>query len=70
MVGKCIGSFGISKNGRKLVIDFNVLIRLDGGGGVISHGDRNIKNNQVKFSDNLPFIYFKARRKQQRFDEK
>jgi len=36
----------------------------------ISRVDRNIRNNLVKFADNLPFSYFKAPQNQQRFDEK
>jgi len=36
----------------------------------ISHVDRNIRNNLIKFADNLPFGYSKAPQKQQRFDEK
>jgi len=42
------------------------------GEKTISRVDRNIKNNLVKFSDNLqlPFSYLKAPQKQQRFDEK
>jgi len=32
--------------------------------------DRNIRINLVKFADNLPFSYFKALKKQQRFDGK
>jgi len=38
--------------------------------GKKSRVDRNIRNNLVKFADNLPFSYFKAPQKQQRFDEK
>jgi len=36
----------------------------------ISRVDRNIRQNLVKFADNLPFSYFIAPQKQQRFDEK
>jgi len=37
---------------------FNVRLRLhDGEKKIISHEDRNIRNNLVKFADNLPFSY-------------
>jgi len=39
------------------------------GEKTVSRVNRNIRNNQVKFADNLPFGYFKAPQKQQRFDE-
>jgi len=39
------------------------------GEKTISRVDGNIKNNLVKFADNLSFSYFKAPQKQQRFDE-
>jgi len=40
------------------------------GAKTISRVERNIRSNLVKFADNLPFSYFKAPPKQQRFDEK
>jgi len=40
------------------------------GNKTISRVDRNIRNDLVKLDDNLPFSYFKAPQKQQRFDEK
>jgi len=40
------------------------------GNKTISRVDRNIRNNLVKFADNLPFSYFEAPQKQQHFDEK
>ena len=40
------------------------------GKKTISRVDRNIRNNLVKFADNLPLSYFKAPQKQQRLDEK
>jgi len=40
------------------------------GEQTISREDRNIRNNLVKFADNIPFSYFKAPKKQQRFDGK
>jgi len=40
------------------------------GGKTTSIEDRNIRNNLVKFANNLPFRYFKAPQKQQRFDGK
>jgi len=40
------------------------------GNKTILSVDRNVKNNLVKFADNLPFINFKVPQKQQRFDEK
>jgi len=40
------------------------------GKNTISRVDRNIRNNLVKFADNVPFGYFKAPQKRQRFDEK
>jgi len=36
----------------------------------ISPVHRNVRNNLAKFADNLPFRYFKAPQKQQRFEEK
>jgi len=40
------------------------------GEKIISRVDKNIWNSLVKFADNLPFSYFKAPQKQQRFDQK
>ena len=40
------------------------------GKKTISRVGRNIRNNLVKFADNLPFSYYKASQKQQRFDGK
>jgi len=40
------------------------------GETTISREDRNARNNLLKFTDNLPFSYFKAPQKQQRFDGK
>jgi len=36
---------------------------LDEGKKNISRNDSNIRNNLVKFADNLPFSYFKAPKK-------
>jgi len=50
---------------------FNVYLRVDEGREkTISREDRNIRKNLVKFANNLPFSYFKVRRKQLRFDLK
>ena len=40
------------------------------GKKTISREDRNIRNNLVKFADNLPFSYLKAPKKQHSFHEK
>jgi len=40
------------------------------GKKAISRVGRNVRNNLVKFADNLHFSYFKAPQKPQRFDEK
>jgi len=43
---------------------------LDEGEKTISREDRNVKNNPVKFADNLLLDYFKGPQKQLRCDEK
>ena len=40
------------------------------GKKTISRVDRNTRDNLVNFADNLPFSYYRAPQKQQRFDEK
>jgi len=35
-----------------------------------SHENRNIRDDPVKFADNLPFSYLEAPQKQQDFNEK
>jgi len=40
------------------------------GEKTISRVERNIRNNLVKFANDLPFSYFEAPQKQQPFDEK
>jgi len=63
---------GVWKNGGEFV-KFRILtckLRLDDRGETISRENRKIRNNLVKFDDNLPFSYFKESRKQRPFDEK
>jgi len=38
------------------------------GGKSFTREDENIRNNPMKFADNLLFSYFEAPQKQQRFD--